>query len=216
MLSGYRRGERPVSPRPALVFLGRSNVGKSTLLNRMLGTAVARVSATPGRTQALFWYRVDERLDLIDCPGYGFARVAKSSREEFSEMLDELLTTPPVPQAAALLIDGRLPPQALDRSMALFLLERRIPAVVVATKWDAVRGGQRVARLRELVAEFGREGRPVLPVSAETGENLAQLVRLLKTGTFSAGHADTSDDTTPTIDHASLTAARRRIHEQES
>src|SRR5439155_7141660 len=98
-------------PLPAAVVLGRSNVGKSSLLNALLGVRVARVSQTPGRTQALYWYRVGERFDLVDCPGYGYAKAAKEKRAEFSEMIEALLTAEPRPVAALLLVDSRLEPQ---------------------------------------------------------------------------------------------------------
>src|SRR5262245_11107936 len=89
VFAGHRAGERPAGkPLPAVAVLGRSNVGKSSLLNALLGTKVARVSQTPGRTQALYWYRVDERFDLVDCPGYGYAKTAKEKRVEFSAMIE--------------------------------------------------------------------------------------------------------------------------------
>src|SRR5207244_2538087 len=135
----HAKGERPSSVLPAIAVLGRSNVGKSSLLNALLGIPVARVSQTPGRTQALFWYRVDDRFDVVDCPGYGYAKAAKEKRALFSEMIETLLVTPPAPVAALLLVDGRLEPQESDRSMALFLKSSGMPTLVVATKWDAVK-----------------------------------------------------------------------------
>ncbi len=193
-LAAHRPGERPKNALPALAVLGRSNVGKSSLLNSLLGVKVARVSQTPGRTQALYWYRVGERFDVVDCPGYGFAKTGKEKRESFERLIESLLlgtpeqggaaidgTTTAVaqPVAALLLIDGRLDPQQSDLSMALFLRESSVPSVVAATKWDAVRPSQRVRQLRTLAAAFEAPDRPLLPVSAETGENLPELARLL-------------------------------------
>jgi GTP-binding protein len=181
VLAGHRPGERPKgADHPALAVLGRSNVGKSSLLNALLGVPVARVSATPGRTQALYWYRVEDAFDLVDCPGYGFAKAARSVRELLQKQIEEFLTGEPRPAAALLLVDGRLPPQEPDRSMALFLANAGIPTVVVATKWDAVRPSARPRQQRTLAAEFGCDDRPLLPVSSETGENLIALVRLLR------------------------------------
>src|SRR5512143_3008592 len=109
VLAGHRIGERPAGRSlPAAAVLGRSNVGKSSLLNALLGVKVARVSQTPGRTQALYWYRVDERFDLVDCPGYGYAKTAKEKRAAFSEMIEALLSGEPRPGAALLLVDARL------------------------------------------------------------------------------------------------------------
>jgi len=184
VLPSYRAGERPKGEAvPALAVLGRSNVGKSSLLNALLGTRVARVSQTPGRTQALFWYRVGDRFDVVDCPGYGFAKTGKNKRDSFEWLIEDLLLGSPrgAPVTAALLlIDGRLDPQRSDLSMSLFLRESPVPTVVAATKWDAVKPSQRVRQRRSLSAAFAAPDRPLLPVSAETGENLPELARLLR------------------------------------
>lgn len=167
---------------PALAVLGRSNVGKSSLLNSLLGTKVARVSQTPGRTQALYWYRVGEKFDVVDCPGYGFAKTSKDKRESFEELIESLLLGSPesAPATAALLlVDSRLEPQASDLSMALFLRNSGVPTIMAATKWDAVKPSERVRRERTLAAAYRDESRPLLLVSAETGENLPELARLL-------------------------------------
>ena len=180
-LPAHRAGERPRGlPLPAVAVLGRSNVGKSSLLNAVLDTKVARVSQTPGRTQAIHWYRVDDAFHVVDCPGYGYAKTARESRERFAGLIEELLTGERPPDLALLLVDGRLGPQESDRSMALFLRNAGVPTVVAATKWDAVKASQRVRQLRALAAEFEDSERPLLPVSSETGENLPTLGRLLK------------------------------------
>lgn len=195
VLAAHRPGERPNgSPLPAIAILGRSNVGKSSLLNALLGAKAARVSATPGRTQALYWYRVDESFDLVDCPGYGFAKASKEVRQRLERLIEGLLTAsdggtpsgfPPAPSgppiaAALLLIDGRLPPQESDRSMALFLSNAGVPTFVAATKWDAVKSSARSRQHRALAGEFERDDRPLLAVSSDTGENLNALARLLR------------------------------------
>ncbi len=180
-LPAHSAGERPRGlPIPAVVVLGRSNVGKSSLLNALLATKVARVSQTPGRTQALHWYRVDDAFHVVDCPGYGWAKTARASREHFAGLIEELLTGERPPDLALLLVDGRLPPQPSDVSMALFLRNAGVATVVAATKWDAVKASQRVRHLRALAAELEESERPLLPVSSETGENLPTLGRLLK------------------------------------
>jgi GTP-binding protein len=220
VLAAHRPGERPKNALPALAVLGRSNVGKSSLLNALLGVRVARVSQTPGRTQALYWYRVGDRFDVVDCPGYGFAKTGKEKRESFEELIENLLLPPDVASqgsstatrraeraldtrhpaedfsaiggrnaaaayekkisAALLLVDARLEPQESDLSMSLFLSESSVPSFVAATKWDAVRPSQRVRQLRSLSTAFAASDRPLLPVSAETGENLPELARLLR------------------------------------
>jgi GTP-binding protein len=180
VLAGHRPGECPKNALPALAVLGRSNVGKSSLLNGLLGVKVARVSQTPGRTQALYWYRVGDRFDVVDCPGYGYAKSSHAARDVFSQLIEGLVTGHVV-AAALLLVDARLEPQSSDLSMSLFLRESSVPAVVAATKWDAVKPSQRVRQLRTLAAAFSATDRPLLPVSSETGENLPELARLLRT-----------------------------------
>ncbi|HQQ76895.1 MAG TPA: ribosome biogenesis GTP-binding protein YihA/YsxC [Thermoanaerobaculia bacterium] len=192
-LAGHRPGECPKNALPALAVLGRSNVGKSSLLNALLGVKVARVSQTPGRTQALYWYRVGDRFDVVDCPGYGYAKTGKEKRISFEGLIESLLLgTPEDAEAAAagdrgggataalLLVDSRIEPQESDLSMSLFLRESSVPSFVAATKWDAVKPSQRVRQLRALTAAFAAPDRPLLPVSAETGENLPELARLLR------------------------------------
>jgi GTP-binding protein len=179
-LHGHRVGERPDGePLPALAVLGRSNVGKSSLLNVLLGTKLAKVSQTPGRTQALYWYLVDGRFHVVDCPGYGYAKASLESRERFAAMIEAFLTGEPAPAAALLLVDGRLAPQEADRSMCLFLGTLGVPTVVAATKWDAVRPAERVRRRRLLDAAYASENQPLQPVSSETGEHLHDLARRL-------------------------------------
>lgn len=198
VLAAHRPGECPKNAVPALAVLGRSNVGKSSLLNALLGANVARVSQTPGRTQALYWYRVGDRFDVVDCPGYGFAKTGKEKRISFEGLIESLLLgeagdaspsggegAPRVaarfrPSLVLLLVDSRLEPQSSDLSMSLFLRESSLPTVVAATKWDAVKPSQRVRQLRALTAAFAAPDRPLLPVSAETGENLPELARLLR------------------------------------
>ena len=194
VLAAHRPGECPKNALPALAVLGRSNVGKSSLLNALLGVKVARVSQTPGRTQALYWYRVGDRFDVVDCPGYGFAKTGKEKRISFEGLIEGLLLgsseeapAGAVPARAAggataalLLVDARLEPQDSDLSMALFLRESSVPTFVAATKWDAVKASQRVRQLRALSAAFAAPDRPLLPVSSETGENLPELARLLR------------------------------------
>ena len=179
-LHGHRAGERPAGePLPALAVLGRSNVGKSSLLNALLGTKLAKVSQTPGRTQALYWYRVDGRFYVVDCPGYGYAKASHESRERFAAMIEAFLTGEPAPAGALLLVDARLAPQDADRSMRLFLDSLGVPAVVAATKWDAVRPAERVRKRRLLEAAYASKDQPLQPVSSETGEHLHDLARQL-------------------------------------
>jgi GTP-binding protein len=180
VLPAHSPGQRPSPPLPFLAVLGRSNVGKSSLLNAVLGVKVARVSQSPGRTQALYWYRAGDAFDVVDCPGYGFAKTGQKERALFADLIETLLTGSPAPTLALLLVDGRLEPQESDRSMALFLRSHGVPAVIAATKWDAVKASQRVRQERALKAEYQPSCNAFLCISVETGENLKILLNLIR------------------------------------
>lgn len=197
---GHAVGDRPKLHLPAIAVLGRSNVGKSSLLNALLKTQIARVSQTPGRTQALFWYRVDGRFDVVDCPGYGYAKTAKDKRAHFSEQIDDVLSGERPVNCVLLLVDGRLDPQESDRSMALYLEELGMPTIVAATKWDDVKPSQRVKQLRSLTGEYARSIRTLQPVSSETGENLETLGRAVLALIKEASTGSPAQETVPHLD----------------
>lgn len=194
VLQGFTPGERPKGAAlPVLAVVGRSNVGKSSLLNALLGVKAAKVSQTPGRTQGLFWYRVDERFDVVDCPGYGFAKRSRDARAGFATLIERLLADEPRPALGLLLVDSRLEPQDLDLSMAFFLRDARVPTLVAATKWDAVKPASRVKSLRALERAYRDDLRSLQPVSAETGENLHLLSERILAALAARPAAPTAD-----------------------
>jgi GTP-binding protein len=163
-------------PKPSagdVVFLGRSNVGKSALINRLLGvTGLARTSSTPGRTQTVNFYRVNERHYFVDLPGYGYARAPASIRNAWGGMVEGFLTRRrPGIAAAVVLIDARRGVGDLDRTMLGWLVEREIPVIVAGVKADKLGGNARVKAARDLVASLPVEegGVPPLLVSAVSG-----------------------------------------------
>jgi len=178
---GYPAG-LPEEDRPEVAIFGRSNVGKSSLINTILGRrSEARVSKTPGKTRCANYFKINGKFFLVDMPGYGYAKAPREIRATLEKLIESLLTEVPRPDLALLLVDGRLAPQQSDRSMALFLAGAGVPTFVVATKWDAVKPSARPRQLRALAAEYEEENvRPLLPVSSETGENLSSLVRLVR------------------------------------
>lgn len=123
--------------RPEIVFCGRSNVGKSTLLNALTGRkALARTSSMPGKTAAVNYFLIDNSFYLVDLPGYGYARVSDGERRRWDKLMQQYFTDNIRKKLAVLLVDLRHPPTALDEQMAQMLCECNIPFVVVGTKSD--------------------------------------------------------------------------------
>jgi len=167
---------------PEVAFAGRSNVGKSSLINRLLGRRnLARVSRTPGRTQVLNFFLVNDRFYFVDLPGYGYAAVPGRIRETWGPMIEGYLTTRPTLRGVVLLLDGRHPPQPHDAAMRAWLTQERIAHLLVLTKMDKVPRGKRAAHLREAAACLGlRDPGLLLPFSAVTGEGEAALWKALE------------------------------------
>jgi GTP-binding protein len=166
-----------------VVFLGRSNVGKSTLINGLLGVrGLARTSSTPGRTQTVTFYRVNGVHYFIDLPGYGFAKAPKDVRRRWGPMVEGFLERRRKAVAAAVvLVDARHAPTELDALMLRWLGDRDIPRLVVGVKSDKLSGNAKArserALRQALPAEDGHV--PPLMVSAVTGDGMKKLWREL-------------------------------------
>jgi GTP-binding protein len=171
-------------PRPVagdVVFLGRSNVGKSSLINGLLGVkGLARTSNTPGRTQTVNFYRVNRDHFFVDLPGYGYARAPKSVREQWGPMVEGFLTRRADAIALAiLLLDSRHEPSELDRTMLTWLVDRDIPLIVAGVKADKLSGNDRSKAERALQRAFPTGDGGVAPflVSATTGLGIKDMWR---------------------------------------
>lgn len=158
-----------------MAFVGRSNVGKSSLLNRLLGKTAARVSKTPGKTRGIYFYETAEGHRFADLPGAGFARVSQQERRLWAELAEALFRSGQV-RLAVLLSDSRVPDAPADRTMRRYLEELGVPTLAVATKWDKLGARERAAARRRLEAAHGG----VLPVSARTGEGIEELRREIR------------------------------------
>jgi GTP-binding protein len=172
-LGGMARagGWRPPEALPEIAFVGRSNVGKSSLLNVLVRRrAFARVSNTPGRTQEINFFRVNDAFLLVDLPGYGFARASKEKRSAWQELVQAYLTRSQRLCGVVALLDVRRVPTAEDLAMFALLSDLQVPVLLAITKADKVsRAAGEVALLR-IAERVGLVEEQILLVSARTGE----------------------------------------------
>jgi GTP-binding protein len=173
---------------PEVAFLGRSNVGKSSLLNALAGSrTLARVSADPGRTRLVNFFRVDDELYLADLPGYGYARVPEAMRQGWERLVTAYLVDRAPLALCLFLVDARHPPSEGDRTLKRFLDELELPYVVAATKADKVGRGELARRQKELAAGLGGKAVDVTPVSATTRAGVEDLWRTIRAATKERG-----------------------------
>lgn len=171
----------PAPERPEFAFSGRSNVGKSSLINKLLNRkSLARVSSVPGKTVTVNFYSL-ENLYIVDLPGYGYARVAKSEKERWAGLVEGYLRGRESLALVFQLIDFRHPPTADDRMMIDFLIDSEIPFVVVLTKADKLKKSERVMRRAALSGELPcADEITMIEFSAETGEGRDELRKIIE------------------------------------
>ena len=169
-------GWRPSSELPEVAFAGRSNVGKSSLLNRLVRRkAFARVSNTPGRTREINFFKVNGAFVLVDLPGYGYARVSKTRREEWRPLIEEYLRQSPSLRGIVQLLDARRDPSDDDRLLLDLLADIGVPVIVVVTKTDKLASPKVPERLHALAVELELDEHQVIPFSAVTGAGRDEL-----------------------------------------
>jgi GTP-binding protein len=163
--------------RPEVAFVGRSNVGKSSLLNALLGRrGLAKTSSTPGRTQTINYFLVNDSIWFVDLPGYGYAKTSKERRRAWAQTVDHYFQQALPDATVVLLIDGKVGGTALDAGAWEYLAASGAAPVAVATKVDKVPRGRRHEAREQLRARVGLpEGYPLIEVSATTGEGLKEL-----------------------------------------
>jgi GTP-binding protein len=175
-----KHGWRPESNLPEVAFAGRSNVGKSSLLNSLVRRkSFARVSRTPGRTREINFFRVNNGFVLVDLPGYGYARVSKEKKAEWKPLLESYMRRTTQLRGIVLLLDIRREPSEDDRAMLDFLAETEVPTIVALTKTDKL--GKTAARQRaaELSNALGISSEQVISFSAHTGEGRVELLEAI-------------------------------------
>ncbi len=185
----------PLSRLPEVAFSGRSNAGKSSLINRLLERkALARVSSEPGKTVTINFYNLDNQMHLVDLPGYGYAKVGLSEKKRWSGLIEGYLKDEKRFLGLVVqLVDMRHPPSVQDIEMIHFLVQMEIPFIIVLTKADKLNKTERANRLasiREELPEVG-EDTVILPFSAKDGEGVEQLREILtQLVTFCAEHPE--------------------------
>ena len=175
----------PVPGPPEVAFLGRSNVGKSSLLNSLVGTTIARVSNTPGRTQMINFFGVNFKagqpnpeLLLVDLPGYGYAKAPREVVAQWSKFIDPYLREREPLVLCVALVDVSVPPQESDQRLLDFLRGAEREFTVVGTKADRLSGNKLRTALKALEQELGAS--PILPFSSKTGDGKAELWRAIR------------------------------------
>ena len=187
MKSTTRPDDFPRDQRPEIAFCGRSNVGKSSLLNTLTNVrGLARTSSSPGRTQTINFFLINDSMYFVDLPGYGYAKVSKKVREGWGPMIEDYLRNREQLELAVMLVDSRMAPTDSDVTMKKWLDYRRIPNTVVLTKTDKISGNQLYQALRQGAKTLNTK--EIIAFSAVTGAGKDELLARI-------GAATTSDPT---------------------
>ena len=173
-------GWRPDSSLPEVAFAGRSNVGKSSLLNTLVRRkSFARVSRTPGRTREINFFRINNGFVLVDLPGYGYARISKEKKAEWRPMIESYLRRTTQLRGIVLLLDIRREPSEDDRAMLDFLAQTEVPTLVALTKVDKLSKAAARTRVTEITRALALGAEQVIPFSAQTGEGRVELLEAI-------------------------------------
>ena len=180
-----------VSPRdflddglPQVAFAGRSNVGKSSAINRLLNRKnFARVGAVPGKTVHINYFRIDDAFYLVDLPGYGYAQVSKGERDRWGKLMEDYFARPELLTLGVMIVDARHKPTADDRTMAQWFRDTGRPLVVAANKLDKLKKSEIIPNLQLIrdTLELGEDD-PVIPFSAEKGTGREELLSAIFSG----------------------------------
>ncbi|SFB16556.1 MULTISPECIES: ribosome biogenesis GTP-binding protein YihA/YsxC [unclassified Bacillus (in: firmicutes)] len=182
VISAVRPAQYPETDFPEFALAGRSNVGKSSFINKILNRkALARISSKPGKTQTLNFYLINENIHFVDVPGYGYAKVSKKEREAWGKMIETYFTTREQLLAVVLIVDLRHPPTKDDIMMYDFLKHHGIPCIIIATKADKIPRGkwQKHLKVTKETLDLDPDDRIVI-FSSETGEGKDEVWSVLK------------------------------------
>ena len=173
----------PKANKPEFAFIGRSNVGKSSLINMLTGkNGLAKVSNTPGKTQTLNYFIIDTKWYLVDLPGYGYAKISKTKRHEWEKMIATYLQKRQSLQVAFVLLDANIPPQKIDVEFINWLGEMHIPFIIVYTKADKVRGNKledNIKAIQEELLKYWNELPKQFVTSSNKKKGRAELLEFI-------------------------------------
>ena len=179
--SAVKTGDFPKDALPQIAFAGKSNVGKSSTINRLLNRKnFARVGAAPGKTTHINYFKIDNAFYLVDLPGYGYAKVSQSEKERWGRLMESYFADPSLMTLGVMIVDSRHKPTADDCTMAQWFRDAGCPLVVAANKLDKLKKSEiepNLQRVRETL-ELGADV-PVIPFSAEKGEGKQELLNLI-------------------------------------
>ncbi|TCT25113.1 GTP-binding protein [Melghiribacillus thermohalophilus] len=172
VISAVKEEQYPDDRLPEIALAGRSNVGKSSFINKMIQRKnLARTSSKPGKTQTLNFYKINEAFYFVDVPGYGYAKVSKKERKAWGKMMENYFTKRENLKAAIMVVDMRHKPTEDDLLMYDFLKYYEIPVIVIATKMDKVPKSKRAKHVKQITEELELETKDIMiPFSAETGD----------------------------------------------
>ena len=173
----------PETERVEIAFAGKSNVGKSSLINALMNRkALARTSATPGKTQTINFYNINDIMYLVDLPGYGYAKVSEREKEQWGKLIERYLNTSKQLKAVFLLIDIRHEPSANDRMMYEWILAQGYEPIIIATKLDKLKRSQVQKHVKMVKEGLGvLPGTIIIPFSAETKQGREEIWELIET-----------------------------------
>lgn len=180
--SAFKMVQVPEEALPEIAFAGRSNVGKSSLINRLVNrNGLVKVSARPGKTQSLNYFIVDSKLYLVDLPGYGFAKVSRKLQDDWQELVTDYLSNSPTLRCVVVLIDIRHALKAQDRELIEWLRSRGRPFIIVYTKRDKLSNNEQAKQAASLDAALGLNKQDRVLFSAKTGDGKAELMAAIAT-----------------------------------
>lgn len=172
----------PDMGQPEIAFAGKSNVGKSSLINGLINRkSLARTSSQPGKTQTINFYHVNDTMYLVDLPGYGYAKVSEEIKAKWGQMIERYLNTSPMLKAVFLLIDIRHEPSANDRNMYDWIIHNGFQPIIIATKLDKIKRSQVQKQVKLIRTGLDVvEGTPIIPFSAETKQGREEIWELIE------------------------------------
>ena len=172
----------PENRKPEVAFAGKSNVGKSSLINTLMNRkSYARISATPGKTQTINFYNINDRLYLVDLPGYGYAKVSEKEKAQWGRMIERYLRASTQLKAVVLLIDIRHEPSANDKMMYKWIVEQGYEPVIIATKLDKIKRSQVQKHVKMLKEGLGLvPGTKIIPFSSVTKQGRDEIWELIE------------------------------------